>query len=1097
MTLLFAAALALAAQNQNPPAAQNAATTPAGQAATEPPSTEPRLLRYPAIHGDTIVFSYAGDLWVSKTTGGLARHLTSDPGLEIRPRISPDGNTVAFTGQYDGPANIYTIPIEGGEPKRLTYDSEPDLCLDWTPDGDIAYSSPAGNFINRQLRLWTVSPNGGLPKRTPIAEIAELSYFPDGKAIAYNRFPSAGFNWRHYRGGEEGKISFYNFTTNGYKELPSNREQSYYPMVAGRAVYYISDRGTGVLNLFRHDIEANREEQLTHFRDADIRTPSTDGKTIVWERNGYLTLYDIATGKMTEPQIRVLGENLHARPYMRALGSAITDVTISPSGARVAVNSRGRLFNVPAKEGDTHLLTRKGGVREREPRWSPDGKSIAYISDESGNDNIYVRPERGGAANRLTEFSAGQIEGIDWSPDSKYIDFRRHDNTLSILEVSTKKITLVTSTPLGLTSLDWSPDSKWIAFVANANPANGALWLYSVDTAKLTQVDSGFFDDREVTFDLNGKFLYLASSRVFGLRRPVVIETPEVFPESRLYVVPLAKDTPNPLTPRGEDELGAEGARSPRPPQSSNPGGPSSGPPPPPSVNIDVDGMNDRILPLTVPAGALTVLQGSTNGVFYFQNGTVFRFDLASKESTPLFAFGPLGPGPVSLNPAGTKLAYFAGGTLGIVDLKPGPPSSVGAGKVDTGGVEAVINPREEWRQMFWEAWRFERDHFYDPGMRGLDWPAIGHHYEQFLAYVNNRQDLNYVIGLMIGELGTGHAYVSGGDAGPTSPVIPTGYLGADFEPVGGRLRFARIYRGHSYDESSQGPLAEPGVVVHEGDYLLAIEGTPVTATTNPEALLQGTVGRYVTLTVNSTPTDTGARTVRVKPVASEAQLRYWDYVDANRAKVDKLSGGRIGYVHVRDTGAQGAVDLLRGYLGQVGKDALLVDERWNGGGNLPTGFVELLKRRASHGVFIRDMGFMADAQTVDGPKAMLINGYAGSGGDAFPWLFRHTNVGPLIGKRTWGGLVGYNGPDVLVDGGTVTSPEAAMYDLATGEIVAENTGISPDIDVDLRPDLYAAGEDPQLEAGVKYLLEALAKLPPKKTPPKVPTVNKAGRIGD
>jgi len=1055
---------------------------------------EPRLLRSPTVHGSTVVFSYAGDLWVSDLHGGVARHLTSHPGMEGRPHISDDGKTVAFTGSYDGPPNIYTISIDGGEVKRLTYDTEGDGCLGWTPDGNIAYASTAGSFINRQSRLWLISPNGGLPKRTPIGEVSEASFFADGHTIAYNRFPSAGYNWRHYRGGTEGKISIYDLAAGTYKELPSNREQSYYPMAVGQSIYYISDRGTGVLNLYRHDLSSGKDAMLTHFSDADIRTPSTDGKTIVFERDGRMYSFDIATGTIDQPKIVVQSENLNARPYLRNLSGQISDISLSPSGVRLALEARGRIFSVPSHEGDTRMLTTTTNNRERHPRWSPDGKTIAFVSDAAGNEDVYTRPELGGEPTRLTTYTDGSVADIMWSPDGKNLLVTRSDRTLSLLDVATKKLTKAVDAPYGVGGLDFSPDSKWLAYIKNGRNNHGAINFYEIATGKTTAVDGGYFDDNDLSFDLSGKFLYLSSNRAFGLTRQNAIQTPGAESIPRLYVIPLAKDTPNPLTVSSEEEpIGGGGASEGGGPGRRRPGGPPDGPPP--AITVDFDGMGDRILPLPLPPGPYANLNGSRGGLMYIAGGALQRFDLASRESSPMLILGP-GGGSVTFNATRSKAAYAANGTLGVVDLHPGPPSTAGQGKVTLSSVQGIINPREEWKQIFWEAWRFERDHFYDPAMKGLNWPEVGKRYAGYLQYVNNRQDLSYVIGLMIGELGTSHAYVQGGDVGPLAPVIPIGYLGADYEVADGHIRFARIYRGRSDDDSTRGPLTEPGVVVHEGDFLLAIDGKPVTKDTNPNSLLLGSADRYITLTVNMAATETGARTVRVKPIASEALLRYTDYEIANRNWVTAQTHGRVGYVHVRDTGPTGTVDLTRGFLAQTDKDALIVDERWNGGGNLPTGFVEMLARHAKVGVFTRNAGEEFDAFGIEGPKAMLINGYAGSGGDMFPWLFQREKLGPLIGKRTWGGLVGYNAPDAFIDGGTVTSPEAAMYDQTTGEVIAENTGVTPDIDVDLRPDLAAKGIDPQLEAAVKYLMDELAKMPAKKAPPKVPTINRAGRVG-
>jgi tricorn protease len=1042
-------------------------------------------MRTPAISGDTIVFSYAGDLWVTKVgSGAVARRLTSHPGVEIRPKISPDGKWVAFNGQYDGNPDVYVIPIEGGEPKRLTWEPQNDNTLGWTPDGKIAYASSAGNFIANQQRLWLVRPEGGLPIETPVKEITEGTFFDNGTKIAYTRVNSYNYNWRRYRGGVQGRVGIFDLTNNSYSELPSKREQSYFPMAVGHTIYYISDRALGTQNLYKHDIDKNTDVQITKYADADIKWPSTDGKSIVWERDGFLWVYDIASGDIVKQSPKINSENLVARPSLRNLASQISGVSISPSGTRVAVEARGELFSVPAKTGDTRNLTQTSGVRERQVSWSPDGKSIAYLSDKSGNWEVYTQPQLGGEETRLTNTNGSvPMNGIDWSPDSKYISIRTEANTIYLLDTTTKELKLMAKGDYGLGDMDWSPDSKWIALTMQGANQLGALYLYDVVAGKLNKVTSGYYNDSGVSFDQNGKYLYLTSTRTFAPSFGAYEFSLKVEDGDRVYVIPLAKDTPNPLIAPNEEEPDA-------PRQPGNPGG---GPPPPANVRIDLDGLEDRVIPLPMPAGGYGFVAGSNNGVFYATRPgggpvlSVSRFDLGSRESTPIFT-GAVGG--FSLNAARTKAAIVANG-VSIIDLRPGAQPA----KVDTSAVEAVIDPKQEWKEIFWDAWRYERDNFYDPKMVGLDWMAVGKRYEAYLPYVNHRADLTYVLGMMIGELGTGHSYVSGGEV-PQVPAVSIGQLGVDYRVVGNNVQLAKIYRGQNFEEGRRGPLGEPGVDVKEGEYLLAIDGIPVNAKTHPASLLQGKAGRFVTLTINSSPTEVGARKVRVRPVGNDAPLRYVEFVEGNRRKVAQMSGGRIGYMHIPNTSLEGAIEFIRGYYSQTDKDAVIVDERWNGGGYIQPWFVDTLKRTMKAGIQQRNAKDVADAVAIEGPKVMLINQYAGSGGDFFPWMFRNQKVGPLIGKRTWGGLVGIAGYYNLVDGGQISSPEFAIYDRETGEIIAENQGIDPDIDVDMRPDQVARGEDAQLDTAIKYLMDQLAKMPPKKERTTIPPVGKNGRIG-
>lgn len=1022
----------------------------------------PRLLRYPTVHGDTVVFSYAGDLWSANIdSSGIARRLTSSPGPEIRPRFSPDGSTIAFTATYDGSPDLYTIPVEGGEPTRVTFDGDVANCLGWTPDGKIAYASIMGSYSNRQPRLWLADPKGGLPIRTVLEEATDVSYFANGRKVAYERQSSFNFNWRHYRGGSQGKISLYDFDSNAYSELPIHNEQAYYPMVVGSSVYYVSDRAENSLNLYRYNVDTKKDLQLTHFTDADIRFPNTDGKTIVWERDGYLWDYDIATGSTKQIKPTILADLTSIRPNVKRLGDQITAITLSPTGSRVAVEARGNLFSVPAHTGETRSLYGKPGARGRFPSWSPDGKTIAYVSDESGEYQVYVQPQMGGPATKLTDFAKTTIQGIGWAPDSKNLLVYTTDNDFDLVDVATKKLTTVFRSDYGIKGLDFSADGKWIAY-SNAGPTGfGAISLYEIATGKATKISDGQYDDQDVAFDTSGKFLYFVSLRTFNPTAGAYEDSLKVENGQQIYVLPLAKDEKNPLVAAGDEEPAGGAPKVDKKPSATS--------------KIDFSDIADRALPLPLLAGAYSGLQGVDGGVLYDSGGTLFRFDLAAKTPTPL---GGGFLGPRAFNASKTKMAYVSGGMVGIVDLHPG--IAPGQGRVDTSAVEAIIDPRQEWKQIFWEAWRFQRDHFYDPNFVGLDIDALGKRYASYLPSLSHRADLNYILGLMVGEFGTSHSYVGGGDMGMGNPPLPVGRLGVDYAVEGNYVRIAKIYRGMNFDEADRGPLGEPGVDVKDGDYLLAIDGKPLTAKTAPGSLLLDKVGKTVVLTVNGSPTMAGARRVDVRPISSESNLRYVEWVEDNRRKVDKLSGGRIGYMHIPNTSEAGMIGLIKGFYSQTDKDAVIVDERFNGGGNIQPWFVDTLARKIRVGIQQRHGADGSDAVAIEGPKAMLINGYAGSGGDFFPYMFRQSKLGPLIGKRTWGGLVGIGAGAPLVDGGFVNTPEFSLFNRDTNEIVAENRGVTPDIDVDQRPDLVAKGHDPQLETAVQYLLDQLKKNPPR-----------------
>lgn len=1023
------------------------------------PSQEPsamRLLRFPDVHKETVVFTYAGDLWTSSTKGGLARRITSHPGTEQRAKISPDGKWIAFTGEYDGNPDLFVMPIEGGEPTRLTYEPSPEFVADWTPDGKIAYKTPYGNeFV---ARLWTIDPKGGMGKPTMVKEFGDGSFSPDGSVLTYNRSTAHQFNWRRYRGGTQGKISFFNMKTGAYSEIPSGRENSWFPMYVGDSVYYVSDKDNTV-NLYRYDTKSKGIRQVSNYKDADIKWPSTDGETIVYEQDGYLWSFDIASQKTVKLNPMVLSDNVASRSQFRNVAGGISGLSLSPSGVRVAVEARGDIFSLPAKSGETRNMTNSSGSRERFPAWSPDGKVIAYVSDKSGDFQIYTQAQMGGEETKLTDTAGLAPTSLDWSPDGKYLSFATRNYEVFVLEVATKKLTKIREPKYsGNTTYDWSPDSKWVAFIEGASNFQDSIWLFEIGTGKKSQVTSGFYNDTSMAFDTTGKYLFFASDRTFAPTFGLFEFSLKVTDSKRLYAIPLSSAAENPLLLPSDEE----GAAKPAAASESK------------DVKIDLADMEKRAVALPMPAGNYQVALGIGNGMIYASPEGIFQFNFGSPQPVPIIQ-GPVN-GAFAPNASRTKFAYFMQGQLGIANLAPG--FQVGQGRVNTAAMTVNWSPREEWTQIFWEAWRYQRDNFYDKEMLGLNWKAIGDKYAKYVPYANTRGDLNYILGLMIGELGTGHSYVQGGENTVSVPNVSVGMLGADFEASGNFVRIAKIYQGRNYEEQSRGPLAEPGVNVKEGEYLLAIDGQPVNASTSPSSLLVGKVGRTVVLTVNSAPSMTGSRQVRVRTIANETNLRYVDWVETNRAIVAKASNGRIGYMHIPNTAFEGSVELIRGFYSQADKDAMLVDERYNGGGYIQPWYVDTLARKAKAWMTQRHFADVPEAAAIEGPKCLLINGYAGSGGDFFPWMFKQAKLGPLIGTRTWGGLVGIAGSAQLIDGTYFSSPEFGIYDHVQGKWIAENTGVSPDMEVDARPDLVAKGQDPQLEAGIKYLMDELAKRP-------------------
>jgi tricorn protease len=1045
-----------------------------------------RLMRGADISGDKIAFQYAADLWIMDRKDGQARRLTTVPGSEGSVRFSPDGSKIAFTGNYDGNADVYVMDADGGDPVRLTYTGEPEIVLDWTPDGkSIAYKTPYGSKSNRITRIFTISANGGMPTRHPLEDVSDASFSPDGTKLAYNRTAAHNFNWRRYRGGTQGRISFYDFANNKYSEIPTKLENRWQPLWVGDTVYYIGDKDFGTRNLFSFNVNSKKETRLTDFKDADIKNPTGDGTTMIWERNGYLETFDIKTKTVEKVKANIASDFPLARPRYVNVGGFVNDFALGPTGARLATIGRGDVFSVPVRQGDTRNMTSSSGTRERSADWSPNGKLITYLSDASGETQLWSQPSLGGKA--TMHRVSPRINGYTFSPDSKTISYTTGDGKLVLHDVATGVETTVDKQDWqsGF-SYDWAPDGTWIVYTKVGDNLQNAVYLYNVIEKKSTKITEGYYEDSQVTFDQSGKFIYIMSNRTFSPTGGAYEFMMNMAPGNRVYFVPLNKDTVNPLLPGNDEEPFEEDKPATPPPASAAPAAAQGSeakpadakpadakPAGPKAMAIDLDGIASRITPLPWPAGSVDGILGVSNGVAAFTPGGIVIFSMQAKAPLPVYE-GPIGG--ASVNAKRNRIAINNG--QGIITFPLAPGGGQQPAPVRTTGMEMTWDPKAEWKQMFGEVWRYQRDTFYDPKMLGLDWNAIGKQYEAMLPYVKHRNDLNYVFSLMIGELGTGHAYVSGGDPGESARVsLPVGHLGVDYATEGKFVKFAKIYPGNQFEEGRRGPLGDLGLNVKNGDYLLEIDGMKVSSDVDPHSLLQGKIGRMVTLTVNSAPTTSGSRKIKVRPIPSESELRYISWVEGNRAAVNKATNGRIGYIHVPDTSMSGVIEFIKGYYSQVDKDGWIIDERYNGGGMIPTFFVEFLRRQVEAKMKAREWkDIWFGTGTLDGPKVMMINEHAGSGGDMLPWLFKESKIGPLIGTRTWGGLVGIQGGVGLLDGGNVTSPGFGIYDHKKGQWIAENTGVDPDIEVDANPELIALGRDPQLEVAIKTVTDMAKK---------------------
>jgi tricorn protease len=1082
-----------------------------------------RLLRFPGLSADSIAFVYGGDLWTVPRGGGLARQLTTDAGLEWLPRYSPDGKWIAFTGQYDGNRDVYVIPAEGGEPKRLTWWTDAghpserqgpnNMVMGWTPDSRrVLFRTRHFAWEDRASRLCTVGLDGGLPEQVGVPEGGFATFSPDGKKLFYNRIFRDFRTWKRYRGGMTQNLWIYDLAANRMDKITENDNTSRDPMWIGDRLYFNSDRDK-TFNIFSSDTSGRDVRKLTDFTEYDVRWATAGPGGIVFENGGDIYLLDPAGGGARKVSIRVPSDMRVARTEFVKVGDKITDASLAPEGKRALFVARGEIFTVPAEKGPTRNLTNTSGVHERGAAWSPDGKWIAYLSDVTGEEEIWIAPQDGmKPAQRLTTDGHCWRFGPAWSPDSKKIAFADKDQKLFVVDVASKKVTEADQSKYSeINWYAWSPDSRWIAYYKGDPQAFLQVYLYSLETGKAARVTSEMNTSYDPWFDPEGKYLYFLSDRdlnatVGAFDFSYVYNNP-----TKVYALTLRKDLPSPFAPesdevKGEEKKeGAEEKKGEEKGDKGKKGEEGKGKEEKKKVEptkIDLEGIEERVAVFPMQPGNYFGLRAA-KGAVYYMSGTLptltggpqgpandlHVFDMEKRKDAVLLT----GLSNYDISPDGSKILYVAGEKYGIVDAKPGTTAKVGDGPLNTGEMQMRLDHRAEWKQMFDEAWRLERDFFYVPNMHGVDWPAMKRKYGALLPHAAHRTDLTYLIGEMISELNIGHTYVGGGDA-PEPKNVPIGLLGCDYQvdSASGRYKIARILLGQNWTDSRRSPLTEPGVNIAEGSYLLAIDGVELKAPVLPDDLLQGKAGAAVTLTVNGKPGLEGAREVKVKPMSDEADLRYYDQIERNRRRTDTLSEGKIAYVHIPNMGGDGLNEFVRQYYPQIRKQGLIVDARNNGGGFVSELIIERLRRVLAGFGNARNNKLIGTypSQVFYGPMVCLINHYSASDGDIFPYFFKKYGLGPLIGTRTWGGVTGIRGYSPLVDGGYVTRPEFGSYSL-DGRWEVEGHGVDPDIEIDQRDDLVMQGRDPQLEKGVQVLMEQIRKSPKSLLTPPAPPVKK------
>jgi tricorn protease len=1102
-------------------------------------ASPPLLLQHPSLSQDRIAFDFAGEIWTVGRSGGQAERIVTGQGQSSRPIFSPDGRWIAYSGRYDGNTDVYVVPAGGGEPRRLTWHPGVDNAVGWSPDGKFILFRTTRTTVRDLEQFYRVPVEGGAPEFIPLPSGFEASYSPDGTHLAYTPFSQWQPAWKHYRGGQTSRVWIADLADSHVEKVPRENSNDRNPMWVGDTLYFLSDRD-GPITLYAYDLKSHAvKAAVPNSGGFDIASASAGPGGIVYDQFGALKLYDFASGQSRTVSVTIAADLPQVRAHFEPVKPPqIQHAAISASGKRVLIEARGEILSVPAEKGDVRNLTQSPGAADRDPAASPDGKQVAWFSDESGEYALHIRGADGlGPVRKIALGQPGSFYySPRWSPDSKKLTF--YDKRLNLWLVDLDKGSAparidadLYDSPAMRLDPAWAPDSRWIVYTKQLPNHLHAAWVYGLESGKATQITDGLSDVASPRFDRSGDYLYFTASTSNGLGAGWLdMSSLGRAVDGAAYVMVLRKDLPSPIAPESDEEgadkdkaggdaaAAADAGKGDAKPEggkdeakAKGKDGPKKAAPPPKPVRIDFDHIDQRILALPIPRANYTGLEVGPRGVVFTltsppvqtdddalenQDGpaqTLFRFELKTRKNVQIV--DDLENGSFSVSADGSKVLYARKGGWALVSGEAPPKPDESKLKLD--GLQVWVDPRAEWRQMYREAWRIERDFLYDPRLHGLHYEVATRVYAPFVEGIGARQDLNVLFEEMTGHIGVGHTFIRGG-ALPNHPTVKVGLLGADYEVVEGRYRISKILRGENWNPKLVSPLSQPGVNVQEGEFLLAVNGMPVRADSEVYRPFEGLAGKQTVITVGPRADGSGSRQVTVVPVDNEGPLRLRSWMEGNRRKVDEMSGGRLAYVYLPDTAAGGFANFNRYYFSQVGKQGAILDERFNHGGDIADYIVEQVKRTPQMINATREGDEVIEpAQAIYGPKVMIINQQSGSGGDALPWLFRKANVGPLVGTRTWGGLVGIGNYPPLVDGGSITAPRWAIYGVK-GEWEVENIGIPPDIEVEQDPYLIRQGHDPQLESAVQVALEALAKAPPPKFvrpayPDKKPIVPDAG----
>jgi tricorn protease len=1124
-------------------------------------SDPPLLLRFPTVSKTQIAFNYAGDLWIVSRDGGEARQLTSGIGDETLPVFSPDGSRIAFSAEYDGNVDVYVIPASGGVPRRLTYHPADEYVMGWTPDGKkILFTSWGNSFMHFENQLYTVPVEGGFPTQLPIAIAWESAFSPDASHLAYVPHIQWEAAWKRYHGGQTTPIWIADLKDSSITKVPRDNSNDHSPLWVGDTVYFLSDRN-GPVSLFAYDTKTKQVSEALHSDGLDFKNASAGPDAIVIEQFGAIKLFDLNTHQARDVQIHVSGDLAAVRPhYAKVDPKRIQNFGISPSGVRAVFEAWGEIFTVPTDKGDIRNLTHSPAVADRDPSWSPDGKSIAYFSDESGEYELCIRDQNGMGVVRHINLGnpPSFFYGPTWSPDNKKIAYTDKRLQLWYVDLDNPAPKVVDADyfgGFGPTQLNqtWAPDSKWIAYTRQLPSGLHAVFVYSLDQGKTAQITDGMSDTLYPTFDKNGKYLYFTASTNTALTTAGLDMSSDEHRVSRsAYVAVLSKDEKSPLAPESDEEKAKDEKKSDQDKDKSKDQSKDKNKDKdkskdkkaahkdkdakddkdkdkdkekdkekdkdkkkdePVVVKIDFDGIGQRILSLPVPAKNYLNMLSGKSGILFLSEGpvvfaadddagpnisqTIQKFDLSKRKVDKFLEE----VNDFAVSADGEKILYRKAEQWATASTDEPPsggsaPPKPGLGPLKLDAMEVYVEPRAMWKQIYNETWRIERDFFYDPHYHGLDLDKAKKKYAPYLDGIASRNELTYLFQECLGELTIGHMFVGGGEA-PEAKKVKGGLLGADYTLENGRYRIAKVYDGENWNPGMQAPLTQPGVNVKAGDYILAVNGRDLHSSDNIYAFFEETAGKQVLLKIGANPDVKDSREVTVVPVDSEENLRHLAWIESNRRRVDEATGGRVAYVHVPNTAGAGYTSFNRYFFSQVGKEGAIIDERFNEGGQLADYIIDYLRRPLMSKVVAREgHDWSSPSEAIYGPKVMIINEMSGSGGDALPWYFRKAGIGPLIGKRTWGGLVGIGGYPELLDGGFVTAPRAAIYGL-NGEWEVENHGVAPDVDVDLDPAAFRQGHDAQLEKAIEVVLQQMKEHPPQQHPrPAYPNYHEHDDLG-